>query len=113
MKNNFLIGIIIVAVIIGGYFIYQNFSATPSATNTQQEKRLQIETSGVKKTDSKFEQQENLDSKFCNIDDECGLLICSGCFSKEFLKTAPPDLPCRRYEGYSCECINNKCTEVK
>ena len=52
-------------------------------------------------------------NKFCNTDDNCGLLLCSGCFSKEFLKTAPPDPPCMRFEGYHCECNENKCEEIK
>ncbi len=53
------------------------------------------------------------DNKFCNTNDDCWLLLCGGCFSKEFLKTAPPDLPCIQYEGYHCECIENKCGEIK
>ena len=52
------------------------------------------------------------DNEFCNADDDCGLLLCSGCFSKEFLKTAPPDLPCTAYVGYSCKCTENKCTAI-
>ena len=101
MKNNLLIGTIVVAIIIGGYFVFQNFSTTTPTTNTTQEQQLQVN------------QPTDINSKFCNTDDDCGLLICSGCFSKEFLKTAPPDLPCMRYERYSCECVENICTEVE
>jgi hypothetical protein len=113
MKNNLLIGIIVVAIIVGGYFVFQNFSTTSRTTNTSQEQQLQIETSDEEITGSEVDQPSDLNSKFCNIDDDCGLLICGGCFSKEFLKTAPPDLPCRQYEDYHCECIENKCTEVE
>ena len=113
MKNYFLIGLIVVVIIIAGYFVNQNFSTESSAINTKPEQQLQIETSDEKRTDFEVEQQEDLDSKFCNTDDDCGLLICNGFFSKEFLKTAPPDLPCIQYEGYSCECINQRCTEIK
>ena len=67
-----------------------------------------------------FQQKQNnrpinqiSNNKFCNNDADCGLLLCSGCFSKEFLKTAPPDLPCINYEGYHCECNENKCAEIK
>jgi hypothetical protein len=48
----------------------------------------------------------------CTNDSDCGLLICSGCFAKSFLKTAPPDLACRAYEGYECRCQQGACTEV-
>ncbi|MBM4401894.1 MAG: hypothetical protein FJ044_01465 [Candidatus Cloacimonetes bacterium] len=113
MKNNLLIWLIVIAIIIAGYFVFQNFSTNKSATNTTQEQQLQIGNYNEEITDSEVAQQSDINSKFCNTDDDCGLLICSGCFSKEFLKTAPPDLPCRQYEGYSCECVENKCTEVE
>lgn len=58
--------------------------------------------------------QSNLDNnKSCNQDNECSLLVCGGCFNKEWLKSAPPDLGCMTYEEYSCKCINNRCSEVK
>jgi hypothetical protein len=43
MKNNFLIGTIIVAVIIGGYLIYQNFSTTPTEINVQPEEQTELQ----------------------------------------------------------------------
>lgn len=55
----------------------------------------------------------NTSGKSCSVDEDCGLLICSGCFSKEYLKTAPPDLACRAYEGYRCICSAGTCTETK
>lgn len=50
--------------------------------------------------------------KTCDTDEDCGLLICSGCFSNDYIAQAPPDLACRRYEGYTCACMENRCTEV-
>ncbi|MBI4426780.1 MAG: hypothetical protein HY567_04335 [Candidatus Kerfeldbacteria bacterium] len=52
-------------------------------------------------------------NKYCQRDEDCGLLICSGCFSKDFLKTAPPDLACRTYEGYTCRCVNQRCEAAR
>lgn len=48
----------------------------------------------------------------CVTDADCGLLVCSGCFNQAYLRTAPPDLACRRYEGYHCSCQHNICTAV-
>lgn len=52
-------------------------------------------------------------STACVADADCGLRVCTGCFSKVYLKTAPPDLACREYEGYNCVCRQKKCTPVK
>jgi len=52
-------------------------------------------------------------SKSCDQDSDCGLLICGGCYSNEYLKTAPADLPCTTYDGYICQCVKNRCIEVK
>ena len=52
-------------------------------------------------------------SKSCDQDSDCGLLLCGGCFSKEYLKTAPADLPCTTYDGYTCQCVKNRCVEIK
>lgn len=52
------------------------------------------------------------DNKYCAQDSDCGLLMCGGCFSKEYLKTAPADLPCATYNGYSCQCVKNRCLEI-
>ncbi|MFA6099084.1 MAG: hypothetical protein WCV50_06140 [Patescibacteria group bacterium] len=46
----------------------------------------------------------------CSINSDCKLRICTGCFNKEYLKTAPADLACRTYEGRTCVCTNNVCT---
>ena len=113
MKNKTLIGVIIVAIFIGGYFFFQNFLTTTSVTNTTQEQQLQVETSTKEITNSEVDQLSDLNIRFCDTNDDCGLLICSGCFSKDFLKTAPPDDPCRQYEDCRCECIENKCIEVE
>ena len=40
--------------------------------------------------------------KSCTVDSDCGLLMCSGCFSNTYLQIAPPDLACRTYDGYAC-----------
>lgn len=50
---------------------------------------------------------------FCQTTEDCVLWICAGCLNKDYAKTAPPDLPCRMYEGYFCQCINNQCVEKK
>lgn len=53
-----------------------------------------------------------ISSTLCAVDADCGLLICGGCFNQAYLKNAPTDLACRRYEGYSCVCRHNTCTAV-
>lgn len=67
----------------------------------------------VEETSSEEEVVERIGNKFCNVAEDCGLMICSGCYSREFLKDAPPDLPCLAYEGYSCACVENRCVEVR
>ncbi len=49
----------------------------------------------------------------CTADSDCDLNVCTGCFNAYYLKTAPPDLACREYEGYRCVCRKNACTPVK
>lgn len=56
---------------------------------------------------------KTVDNKHCEADDNCGLLLCSGCFNKNWLKAAPPDLPCMQYSGYKCKCINSKCSAIR
>jgi len=56
---------------------------------------------------------EPVDKKYCTTAADCGLLICSGCFNKEWLKDAPTEPACRVYEGYRCECVNNTCLEAR
>ena len=89
MRKLLIISIILGMVLIAG------------CTRPQQEQN-KVEQSSIQK-----------DIKFCNTNDECGLLTCSGCYSREFLKTAPVDLPCMVYQGYHCECIENECKEIK
>lgn len=61
-----------------------------------------------------LDQEQNADnSKVCLQDNDCTLLQCSGCFNKEWVQTAPSDLPCTRYSGYSCKCVENECSETK
>lgn len=50
-------------------------------------------------------------SKTCQTNNDCGLQLCGGCFSNDYLVNAVADLPCARYEGYTCQCINSQCTE--
>lgn len=52
-------------------------------------------------------------NKYCNTDEDCVLWLCTGCVNKEWAKTAPSEPPCARYEGYRCQCVNNKCIEIK
>ena len=63
----------------------------------------------------KFLDQEQTanNPKSCVQDNDCALLQCSGCFNTDWVETAPPDLPCLRYAGYSCQCANNACLEVR
>ncbi len=61
----------------------------------------------------KFLDSEQTENKSCKTDSDCALLTCSGCFNKVWIKTAPPDLACMRYENYSCKCVNNTCSETK
>ena len=59
------------------------------------------------------ENQESVISKTCVRDSDCVLNACTGCFNKEWIQTAPADLPCMNYSTYSCRCIIGKCSEVK
>ncbi len=53
-------------------------------------------------------------SKFCQTADDCTLWQCTGCVNKEWASTAPPEPPCANFNEYeSCDCINNKCQEMK
>jgi|GEM_PF-3648690 len=52
-------------------------------------------------------------NQICSSDSDCTLFICSGCYNKEWARTAPPDLACVRYSGYACRCIGGKCIETK
>lgn len=52
-------------------------------------------------------------AKSCIQDSDCTLRICGGCYNTDSLKDAPPDLPCRQYENYTCKCSNSICTEVE
>ena len=49
----------------------------------------------------------------CKANADCVLLLCSGARNKEWAKSAPPDLPCARYEGYTAQCVEQKCTAIK
>jgi len=53
------------------------------------------------------------ESKTCSTNEDCSLRLCTGCFNKEWVESAPPEPPCARYEGYTCECINQVCEERK
>lgn len=52
------------------------------------------------------------EGKACEQDSDCGLLTCSGCYNQDFIATAPPDLACTVFEGYSCVCRAGTCTEI-
>lgn len=65
-------------------------------------------TSGTRNTNA-----STVSSTRCATDADCGLRICAGCFNAAYLKTAPPDLACREYEGYRCVCRQQQCAAVK
>lgn len=50
---------------------------------------------------------------FCERDSDCVLWLCAGALNKEWAKTAPPDLPCATYAGYTAQCVQQKCTAIK
>jgi hypothetical protein len=50
--------------------------------------------------------------KYCQTESDCVLRTCTGCFSKDYLKTAPADFSCNKYPEHNCQCIKNRCVEV-
>lgn len=67
----------------------------------------------ISNTNTNANTNTEISSKYCTQDSDCGLLVCMGCYSQEYLKTAPPDLPCREYDGYACQCVKNRCLEIR
>jgi hypothetical protein len=59
----------------------------------------------------KFIDQNLPANKSCNQDQDCTLLACNGCFNRDWVKTAPPDLACMTYSNYTCICIGQACIE--
>src|SRR3989338_6889262 len=57
--------------------------------------------------------QEIPEKLVCNTDNDCVLWLCAGALNKQWAKSAPPDLPCMMYQGYTAQCIEQKCTAVK
>lgn len=113
MKNHLFVGLAVLVLVVGGYLVLQSTSSTQVVVNTTPEQQVRVDYLEDQEVNrSEDEQPEAKSSTFCEVDADCGLLICSGCFSNDFLQTAPPDLACRQYEGYRCECRNNTCTAV-
>lgn len=113
MNNHLFAGLAVLVLVVGGYVVLQSTSSTQVVVNTTPDQQVRVdnlEEQAVNRSDD--EGSEVRSSTFCEVDADCGLLICSGCFSNDFLQTAPPDLACRRYEGYRCECRDNTCTAV-
>ncbi|MDP3770216.1 MAG: hypothetical protein U1A25_02260 [Candidatus Sungbacteria bacterium] len=57
--------------------------------------------------------KEKDESISCRTNADCTLLLCSGARNKEWVKSAPPEPPCARYEGYTAQCVEQKCTAIK
>ena len=57
--------------------------------------------------------QEIPEKLACNTDNDCVLWLCAGALNKQWAKSAPPDSPCMMYQGYTAQCIEQKCTAVK
>jgi len=127
--------VVLVAIVtsVGGYFVYQQFQTTPTSLTQKactQEAKLCPDGSAVGRSGPNCEftpcptpsnptasssSQTTDNSKSCSTDNDCSLLACSGCFNKEWLKSAPVDLPCVRYNHneYSCKCVSNSCSVTK
>ena len=56
-------------------------------------------------------QKPETSPQFCNASSDCTLLVCSGCYNKEYAKNPPPYLPCYQYppEQFACDCVSNQC----
>ena len=63
--------------------------------------------------ESSVSAQEIPEKLVCNTDNDCVLWLCAGALNKQWAKSAPPDLPCMMYQGYTAKCIEQKCTAVK
>lgn len=62
----------------------------------------------------KFIKVETKDERtLCETNADCILLLCSGAVNKEWVKNAPPEPPCARYEFYTAQCIEQKCVSIK
>ena len=85
--------------------IQQNTNQPANANTVLNANRIETNTNGTTTNTA-------VSPKACAVDTDCSLLTCSGCFSNDYLETAPPDLACRTYEGYTCACLRGTCTEI-
>jgi hypothetical protein len=98
-KTNLIIAGLLLILITGTIFYYYEKQISPP-------KHQRDPTPTTKQINNNF--------KSCKKKEDCVLFLCAGCVNTEWAKTAPPDLPCATYVGYSgCGCVNNTCTEVK
>ncbi len=134
--NVLLIGIIILAVLAGGFLIIKNPwgpiyigplpAVSPPGKACTLEAKVCPDGSSVGRTGPNCEfavcpsgsgytnkPNSSPNPKVCQTNTDCSLLICSGCFNKDWIKTAPPENACLQYQGFNCQCINNSCTIVK
>jgi hypothetical protein len=105
MQNKFLLILLTTSIItLAATFIFINkrsipFNRKANVNNNQ--------------TTIKTEVSEKSNNT-CETSNDCELWMCAGCVNKEWAETAPPDLPCANFADYSdCECMNDKCVEVK
>lgn len=113
-KGEVLLPIIILLVGLVGYLIYQKSQPTiRPPINPLEYPALQGDLHYTSPTPTNT-QSEEVVNNYCEVDDDCELWMCAGCVSKEWAKTAPPDLPCATYAKYSgCNCLEGVCVEVK
>lgn len=106
-KQNYLIIIFIILflIILALFFLILNLNNQKNTTNY-------VPVTGERTLFIRSYQKEG-GAKACLVNDDCELSKCGGCFSKEFLSQDLPELPCSKFEGYSCACQKNQCTEIR
>ena len=107
MKNNnllyWIIGILIIILVILVLMVFSNSNGTTENRVNYTGERTQF-----------IQSYQNIsEAKKCEKDNECALSECGGCFSKDFLDTSEPELPCSEFEGYTCICETSQCTPIK
>lgn len=110
-KNNrqnhlIIIFIILALIILFLFFLILNSNNQEDTTNNY------VSTTGERTLFIRSYQKEG-GAKACLVNDDCELSKCGGCFSKEFLSQDLPELPCSKFEGYSCACKKNQCIEIR
>lgn len=49
----------------------------------------------------------------CSVDEDCVLMLCSGCVNRVWIRSMPPEPPCARFAGYQgCRCVGGACEEI-